>query len=278
MSGGSTALTDGGPWVAYRSSQRRRSASAIGATLDRLTRSYTGPVSREAVSPADERAGAARRSDRRPAQTIRKVLDAGLEELRESSYANLTMRAVATRAGVSPASAYTYFPSKSALVAAVYLRFLRDLPLHTDVNDATQTRVSATLRDMALVVADEPELTTACGASLMADDPAVKPLRGADRRRGIEADRRRAGSRVAARGEVRPADDIRRGAHDGPVRQLSRDRRTARRGRQPHPGRICDVRPSGSIEFSSMGCPCVERPDRRYDPAVAMTGYWLAVR
>jgi TetR/AcrR family transcriptional regulator, cholesterol catabolism regulator len=132
-------------------------------------------VSRQAASPTD--AGTARRSDRRPAQTIRKVLDAGLEELRESSYATLTMRAVATRAGVSPASAYTYFPSKSALVAAVYLRFLRDLPMHTDVNDSTQARVSATLRDMALMVADEPELATACGAALMADDPAVKPLR-----------------------------------------------------------------------------------------------------
>lgn len=140
-------------------------------------------MSRKAVSLADgpvdvgDRAGTARRSDRRPAQTIRKVLDAGLEELRESSYANLTMRAVATRAGVSPASAYTYFPSKSALVAAVYLRFLRELPLHTDVNDPTRVRVAATLRDMALVVADEPELTVACGAALMADDPAVKPLR-----------------------------------------------------------------------------------------------------
>lgn len=105
------------------------------------------------------------------------MLDAGLQELRESSYAGLTIRAVATRAGVSPASAYTYFPSKSALVAAVYLRFLRDLPVHTDVNETAQRRVSATLRDMAVVVADEPELTAACGAALMADDPAVKPLR-----------------------------------------------------------------------------------------------------
>jgi AcrR family transcriptional regulator len=142
--------------------------------------SYTGLVSREAASPAGPVgtvAGAGRRSDRRPGQTIRKVLDAGLAELRESSYANLTMRAVAGRAGVSPASAYTYFPSKSALVAAVYLRFLQALPLHTDVNDTTKTRVSATMRDMAVVVADEPELTTACGAALMADDPAVKPLR-----------------------------------------------------------------------------------------------------
>lgn len=105
------------------------------------------------------------------------MLDAGLEELRESSYANLTMRAVAQRAGVSAASAYTYFSSKSALVAAVYLRFLRELPLHTDVNDTTKTRVSATMRDMALVVADEPELTAGCGTALMADDPAVVPLR-----------------------------------------------------------------------------------------------------
>ncbi|WP_244897681.1 TetR/AcrR family transcriptional regulator [Mycobacterium alsense] len=132
----------------------------------------------------DNGAGPARRSDRRPAQTIRKVLDAALEELRASSYANLTMRAVATRAGVSPASAYTYFPSKSALVAAVYLRVLRDLPVHgggadgTDGTDATASRVSATLRDMALVVADEPELAAACGTALMADDPAVTPLRG----------------------------------------------------------------------------------------------------
>ncbi|KQH76971.1 MULTISPECIES: TetR/AcrR family transcriptional regulator [Mycobacterium] len=133
-------------------------------------------MSSEAASPTTG-ANAPRRSDRRPGQTIRKVLDAGLEELRESSYANLTMRAVAQRAGVSPASAYTYFSSKSALVAAVYLRFLRELPLHTDVNDTTKTRVSATMRDMALVVADEPELTAGCGTALMADDPAVVPLR-----------------------------------------------------------------------------------------------------
>ncbi len=135
-------------------------------------------MSETAASPAGPAgAGAVRRSDRRPGQTIRNVLDAGLEELRETPYAKLTMRAVATRAGVSPASAYTYFPSKSALVAAVYLRFLRELPLHTDVNDATTARVSATMRDMAVAVADEPNLTAACGAALMADDPAVKPLR-----------------------------------------------------------------------------------------------------
>src|SRR5271155_4348855 len=47
--------------------------------------SYTGLVSREVAPPVTALAGAggARRSDRRPRQTIRKVLDAGLAELRE---------------------------------------------------------------------------------------------------------------------------------------------------------------------------------------------------
>ena len=129
------------------------------------------------VDPHTRPAAPLRRRDRRPEQTIRKVLDAGLAELRASSYNALTMRAVAGRAGVSPASAYTYFPSKSALVAAVYLQLLRAAPVHTDVNQSTRSRVSTTLREMALVVADEPELTAACSAALMADDPAVTPVR-----------------------------------------------------------------------------------------------------
>lgn len=175
-------------WLAARRSERHLHASPILAAPRRMScsvaalsvgylLSYTGRVSSEVASSVSAPAGAARRSDRRPGQTIRKVLDAGLAELRDSSYANLTMRAVAGRAGVSPASAYTYFPSKSALVAAVYLRFLRELPLHTDVNETTKIRVSATLRDMAVAVSDEPELTIACGTALMADDPAVSPLR-----------------------------------------------------------------------------------------------------
>jgi AcrR family transcriptional regulator len=133
-------------------------------------------VPSEAV--ADPRVTAAtRKRDRRPEQTVRKLLDAGREELQQTSFSTLTMRMVAARAGVSPASAYTYFPSKSALVAAIYLGLLRHAPVHTDVDQTTRSRVSTTLREMALVVADEPELTAACSAALMADDPAVTPIR-----------------------------------------------------------------------------------------------------
>lgn len=110
----------------------------------------------------------ARRPDRRAGQTIRKVLDAGLDEMRGSSYAGLTMRAVATRAGVSPATAYTYFPSKNALVASIYLEMLKAAPVHVNVNEPTNARIRETMRDVALVGADEPELTAACASALVA--------------------------------------------------------------------------------------------------------------
>ena len=50
--------------------------------------------------------------NRRQEETFRKVLAAGIEVLRETSYADLTVRAVAARAKVAPATAYTYFSSK----------------------------------------------------------------------------------------------------------------------------------------------------------------------
>ena len=57
--------------------------------------------------------------------------------LRESSYADLTVRAVAARAKVAPATAYTYFSSKNHLIAEVYLDLMRQVPYFTDVNDST---------------------------------------------------------------------------------------------------------------------------------------------
>ena len=54
---------------------------------------------------------------------------AGVEVLRETSYADLTVRAVAARAKVAPATAYTYFSSKNHLIAEVYLDLVRQVPL-----------------------------------------------------------------------------------------------------------------------------------------------------
>ena len=126
--------------------------------------------------------------NRRQEETFRKVLTAGVEMLRESSYADLTVRAVAARAKVAPATAYTYFSSKNHLIAEVYLDLMRQVPYFTDVNDATPARVEKALRAMTLMIADEPEVAAACTTALLSsNDPAVTTVRD---RIGAEIHRR----------------------------------------------------------------------------------------
>jgi AcrR family transcriptional regulator len=102
---------------------------------------------------------------------------AALETLRESSYAELTVRGVAARAQVAPATAYTYFSSKNHVVAEVYLDLVRRVPFFTDVNDTKIERVQQALRSLALVVADEPEIAAACTTALLSNDADVRPVR-----------------------------------------------------------------------------------------------------
>lgn len=137
---------------------------------------------------APERAEATRRP--RQEETVRRLVGAALDTLRESSYADLTVRSVAGRARVAPATAYTYFSSKNHLVAEVYLDLVRQVPFFTDVNDSRHNRVEQQLRSLALVVADEPEVAAACTTALLSNDAAVRPVRdqiGAEIHRRIKS-------------------------------------------------------------------------------------------
>lgn len=127
--------------------------------------------------------------NRRQQATFRKVLAAAMATLREKSYADLTVRLVAARAKVAPATAYTYFSSKNHLIAEVYLDLVRQVPCVTDVNVPMPIRVTSSLRHLALVVADEPEIGAACTAALLdgGADPAVRAVRD---RIGAEIHRR----------------------------------------------------------------------------------------
>lgn len=140
------------------------------------------------TSDADRSSGQPARN-RRQEETFRKVLAAGIETLREKSYADLTVRAVAARAKVAPATAYTYFSSKNHLIAEVYLDLVRQVPYFTDVNDPMVTRVEQALRHLTLVVADEPEVSAACTTALLSGgaEPAVAAARD---RIGAEIHRR----------------------------------------------------------------------------------------
>ena len=155
--------------------------------------SYLGHVSSDALvaveaAPPPEPATRNRRQE----ETFRKVLEAGIETLREKGYGDLTVRAVAARAKVAAATAYTYFSSKNHLIAEVYLDLVRQVPYFTDVNDPMPRRVEQVLRHLALVVADEPEVSAACTAALLGGggEPAVRSARdriGAEIHRRIAA-------------------------------------------------------------------------------------------
>jgi TetR/AcrR family transcriptional regulator, cholesterol catabolism regulator len=108
---------------------------------------------------------------------VRKLLDAAVAALALAPYGELTVRSVAARAAVSPTTAYTYFPSKDALIAEVYLRILREAAEFVNVNDDVGTRVRSQLRELVLLVADSPYLADACTIALMADDVVVDDIR-----------------------------------------------------------------------------------------------------
>lgn len=119
-----------------------------------------------------------RRLTTRQAQTVDRLCDAAVDEVRLAGYEGLTVRNVARRAGVAPATAYTYFASKDHLVAEVFWRRMHALPdARIDRRRNAAARVSAALRDITLLVADEPELAAACTTAMLANDPDVKHLR-----------------------------------------------------------------------------------------------------
>lgn len=118
-----------------------------------------------------------RRLNSRQIDTVRRLTTAAVEELHTSGYTGLTVRNVAARAGVAPATAYTYFSSKNHLIAEVFWRRLQALePVSTEV-EASAERVVAVLREITLLVSDDPNLAIACTIALLGDDPDVQHLR-----------------------------------------------------------------------------------------------------
>ncbi len=146
-------------------------------------------VSNPAVEPAPVELEATRRQlSLRQAQTVQRLTEAAVDEIREVGYDGCTVRNVARRAGVAPATAYTYFASKDHLVAEVFWRRLRELPAAPpDLRRGAADRAARALSDYALLVADEPEVAAAVSIAMLAADPDVKLLRD---RIGVELHQR----------------------------------------------------------------------------------------
>lgn len=118
-----------------------------------------------------------RRLTQQQAETVARLTDAAVEVLGIDGFDGLTVRAVAKRAGVAPATAYTYFSSKSHLVAEVFWRRLAEGVPEPDPDLDATARVAEVLRGVSMVVAGEGQLGGAVTVALLGVDPDVEHLR-----------------------------------------------------------------------------------------------------
>ncbi|NKQ56212.1 TetR/AcrR family transcriptional regulator [Amycolatopsis sp. K13G38] len=115
--------------------------------------------------------------DGRRADTVQRLLTAAIEEVRAVRYSDLTVRSVAKRADVSPATAYTYFSSKEHLICAILWSKVQELPPPPANPRRSQSALTEAVQTITQMFTSEPELSRACTTALLADDPEVQRLR-----------------------------------------------------------------------------------------------------
>ncbi|MEO6084783.1 MAG: TetR/AcrR family transcriptional regulator [Umezawaea sp.] len=116
--------------------------------------------------------------DGRRADTVQRLLTAAIEEVRAVPYNDFTIRSVAKRADVSPATAYIYFSSKEHLVCAILWSQLQNVPAPpVRARRSPSAALADAVHGITEVFTKEPELSRACTTALLADDPEVRHLR-----------------------------------------------------------------------------------------------------
>ena len=113
----------------------------------------------------------------RQTETVERLLTAAAEELRAVGVEALTIRTVALRAGVSAATAYTYFASKNHLFAELFWRALVTDPQPPPAGETAVERLQGVIRHLADMLAASPELAAGATSALLASDPDVDRLR-----------------------------------------------------------------------------------------------------
>jgi len=108
---------------------------------------------------------------------VERLVHAAADEARELGYEGTTVRGAAKRAGVAPATAYTYFASKDHLLAEVLWRRMDGLGETQPEGASALHRVRAELEVLGLFMADDPVLAAACTTALLGSGPEVRAIR-----------------------------------------------------------------------------------------------------
>ncbi len=129
---------------------------------------------------------ARRHVSERQAEVMERLVAAAADEAEDRTYGEITVRTIARRAALAPATAYTYFSGKDHLLAEVLWRRMQASPHLVDVNQPVQERVAETVRTMGFGTSATPAVAV-CTTALLADGPDVKRVRA---RIGAEIGRR----------------------------------------------------------------------------------------
>jgi AcrR family transcriptional regulator len=140
---------------------------------------------------ADEGDGPAEQPGRRhlsgrQAEVMERLVVVAAEEAEERPYADISVRTIAKRAGLAPATAYTYFSGKDHLLAEVLWRRMQASPSLVDLTLPLPERMADTVRTMGFGAMGSPAVAV-CTTALLGDGPDVKRVRS---RLGAEIARR----------------------------------------------------------------------------------------
>jgi AcrR family transcriptional regulator len=120
---------------------------------------------------------------------MERLVVAAAHEAEERPYADISVRTIAKRAGVAPATAYTYFSGKDHLLAEVLWRRVQSSPHLVDLSQSLPERVADTARTMGFASMGTAALAV-CTTALLGDGPDVKRVRslmGTEIARRLEA-------------------------------------------------------------------------------------------
>jgi AcrR family transcriptional regulator len=141
----------------------------------------------EGDSPAEQ--PGRRHLSERQAEVMERLVAAAAEEAEERPYADVSVRTIAKRAGLAPATAYTYFSGKDHLLAEVLWRRMQASPSLVDLTLPLPERVADTVRTMGFGAMGSPAVAV-CTTALLGDGPDVKRVRsrlGAEIMRRLES-------------------------------------------------------------------------------------------
>jgi AcrR family transcriptional regulator len=122
----------------------------------------------------------------RQAEVMERLVAAAASEAEERPYGEISVRSIAKRAGVAPATAYTYFSGKDHLLAIVLWRAVESSPQLVDLALSPPERVAELVRTMGFASLGRGAVAAGTTALLTAG-PDAQRVRA---RLGAEIDRR----------------------------------------------------------------------------------------